>query len=99
MDVFVLTSLWEGLPISVLEAMASGRPVVATDTGGIAEAVTEGRTGFLVPPRSIEDLSQKVVFLLKEKSLREEIGKNCPVYLAEKFSWDEAVKAHCRLYL
>jgi len=99
MDVFVLTSLWEGLPISVLEAMASGRPVVATDTGGIAEAVREGSTGFLVPCRSIEGLSQKVVFLSKEKRLREEIGKNGPAYLTGRFGWDEAVEAHCRLYL
>ena len=46
MDVFVLTSLWEGLPIAVLEAMVSRVPVVATHTGGISEVIAEGETGF-----------------------------------------------------
>ncbi|KKT91591.1 MAG: hypothetical protein UW91_C0030G0001, partial [Parcubacteria group bacterium GW2011_GWF2_45_11] len=46
-DVFALTSLWEGLPISVLEAFASHKPVVATDTGGVREVVFENKTGFL----------------------------------------------------
>ena len=98
MDVFVLTSLWEGLPICVLEAMASARPVVATDTGGIREIISEGRTGFLVPCRSMEEMSQKVAFLLKGPRLREEIGKNSQVYLKGKFNWDQAIKAHYSLY-
>lgn len=49
MDVFVLTSLWEGVPIAALEAMVSEVPVVATHTGGISEIIAEGRTGLLVP--------------------------------------------------
>ncbi len=69
-DVFVLTSLWEGLPISALEAMAASVPVIATDTGGISEIISDGETGFLVPPHDLKELSQKLLLLLKDKNLR-----------------------------
>jgi len=75
-DVVVLTSLWEGLPIAVLEAMASGKPVVATDTGGLKEVLIDGRTGFLVPPHDVVLMSRKVVSLLKDVSLRKGMGCN-----------------------
>jgi glycosyltransferase involved in cell wall biosynthesis len=74
--VFVLTSLWEGLPISVLEAMASSLPVVATDTIGIREVILEGKTGFLVSPRDMNKMSEKLSVLLKDKGLRVRMGEN-----------------------
>ena len=64
MDVFVLTSLWEGLPIAVLEAMVSQVPVVATNTGGISEIITEGETGFLVPCHDMPSMLEKILALL-----------------------------------
>ena len=60
MDVFVLTSLWEGLPIAVLEAMVSQVPVVATHTGGISEIITEGKTGFLVSCHDMPSMLKKI---------------------------------------
>ena len=57
MDVFVMSSLTEGLPVSVLEAMASKTPVVATDVGGIPEVIKHEETGFLVLPQSPESLA------------------------------------------
>ena len=75
-DVFALTSLWEGLPISVLEAMASSLPVVATDTIGIREVILEGKTGFLVSPRDMNKMSEKLSVLLKDKGLRVRMGEN-----------------------
>lgn len=63
-DVFVLPSVTEGLPLIVLEAMASGRAVVATAVGGLPEAVAEGETGLLVPPRDPEALCAALQFLL-----------------------------------
>lgn len=72
LDVFVLTSLWEGLPIAVLETMASGVPLVATDTGGIAEVVVNGETGYLVKTGDMLSMQDRVVELLKNFRLRNE---------------------------
>jgi glycosyltransferase involved in cell wall biosynthesis len=59
-DLFVLPSLFEGLPLAVLEAMAAGKPVVATDVGGTAEAVLNGETGLIVPPRDAGALAMAI---------------------------------------
>jgi len=73
-DVFVLTSLWEGLPISILEAMASARPVVATNIKGNNELVVDGETGFLAPPKSPEKIGECVLKLLKNRTLAKKMG-------------------------
>ncbi|MBF0331934.1 MAG: glycosyltransferase family 4 protein [Candidatus Omnitrophica bacterium] len=73
MDVFVLTSLWEGLPISVFEAMASRVPVVATDTGGIRDVVIDGKTGFLVEPGDVTGLRDKALHLVRDADLRRSV--------------------------
>ncbi|MCG5053234.1 MAG: GT4 family glycosyltransferase PelF [Myxococcales bacterium] len=70
-DVFVLSSKSEGLPLTVLEAMASGLPVVATDVGALAEAVIPGRTGRLVPPENPAALAEALTALLKDREMRE----------------------------
>lgn len=85
-DIFVLTSLWEGLPIAVLEAMASAKPVVATDTGGIREIVSENETGFLVRPGDMNSMAEKLKLLLSDAKLREEIGRNARNSLGSAFS-------------
>ncbi len=100
LDLFVLTSLWEGLPIAVLEAMAAGIPVVATDTGGIAEAVTCGKTGYLVRPGDIPKMQNRVEQLLKNAQERNEIAKlSRQVAAKEEFSVGQMVRDTSRLYL
>ena len=73
-DVFVLSSRSEGFPVSVLEAMAAGLPVVATDVGGVAEAVEDGESGLLVPATDAEALARALERLLADGELRRRLG-------------------------
>lgn len=86
LDVFVLTSLWEGLPISVLEAMAQSKPVIATNTGGVSEVLKEGETGFLVAPGDILGMSRKLVILLRDEALRKRTGIGANNSLGNSFT-------------
>jgi glycosyltransferase involved in cell wall biosynthesis len=73
-DVFVLSSRSEGFPVSVLEAMAAGLPVVATDVGGVGEAVEDGETGILVPAADPEALARSLERLVLDADLRRRLG-------------------------
>lgn len=97
-DIFVLTSLWEGLPISVLEAMAASKAVVATNTGGIAEVIFETKTGFLVPAHNINAMHRRLAILLKDENARKQIGKNAKASLTSEFSLENMVNNTRDLY-
>ncbi len=87
MDVFVLPSSFrEGLGIAIIEAMAAEKPVVATDIGGIPEAVQQGKTGFLVPPGDPGALAQAVIELLRNPEKAREMGKKGHIRFKEKFT-------------
>jgi glycosyltransferase involved in cell wall biosynthesis len=73
--VFVLPSLFEGLPLAVLEAMGAGRPVVATRIGGTDEIITDGYTGLLVPPRDSVALARAIRRVLSDTDLARRLGK------------------------
>lgn len=90
-DIFVLTSLWEGLPIAALEAMACSKPVVATDTGAIREIVQENKTGFLVKPKALKSMAEKLKLLLNDASLRMQFGLNAKNSLDSTFSLERMV--------
>ena len=98
MDAFVLTSLWEGLPIAVLEAMASQVPVVATRTGGISEVISESETGFLVSCHDMASMLEKVHVLLQDTPLKERILRSAKQCVNEQFDTKTMVKAHEDLY-
>lgn len=74
-QVAILASRWEGLPLCLLEAMRAGLPVVATEVGGVAEAVVDGETGLLVPPGDPEALARAVEALLEDPGLRTRLGR------------------------
>ncbi|MCX5714288.1 MAG: glycosyltransferase family 4 protein [Candidatus Omnitrophica bacterium] len=98
LDVFVLTSLWEGVPIAALEAMASSLPVVATKTGGIGEIISDGKNGFLKAPGDITGLSEKLMLLLKDAELRSRMGREGKEGLGETFRLDNMQKNYYNLY-
>lgn len=73
-DLVAMPSLDEPFGLVVAEAMASGKPVIAANSGGIPELVVDGTTGFLVPPRSPEALAERMVLLARDARLRAEMG-------------------------
>ena len=76
MDVSVLTSFSEGLSITILESMKYGVPVVVTDVGGNPEIVSNGRTGFLVPPGDSQEFADAVIRMLRDPSRRQRFGRD-----------------------
>jgi glycosyltransferase involved in cell wall biosynthesis len=97
-DVFILPSRHEGLGVAALEAMAAGRPIVATRVGGLAEAVVHERTGLLVPPEDPAALATALARLLRDPALRARLGAEGPARIAEGFRADDLVEAYERLY-
>ena len=91
-DIYVQSSLWEGLCLTVVEAIASGLPVVATNVGGIPESIIDGYNGFLVPPKNPEALAEKIIELIDNPDLREKMGENGRKIAEEKYSLDNMVK-------
>lgn len=97
-DVFLLTSVAEGTPIAILEAMSMEIPVVATDVGGVSEQVINGETGILVPPKNPEAISRAVIRLLKNKKERINMKKRARKRVKEVFSPEKCVRRHVELY-
>jgi len=97
-NLFVLASNWEGFGIAVIEAMASSKPVVATAVEGLHEVIEDGRTGFLVPPGDPQALAEKVIYLLKNRDLSIEMGKEGRKRVEALFSLDNMIVKLERLY-
>lgn len=91
LDLYVHPALMEGFGIAVVEAMAMGKAVVATTTGGLPEVVAQGETGLLVPPGDVESLAATVVSLLEDRVRREQMGRNGRARAQERFSLDASV--------
>jgi glycosyltransferase involved in cell wall biosynthesis len=98
MDIFVLSSTTEGLPVSVIEAMASSKPVVATNVGGLPEIVIHRQSGYLVEPGNAEALAEKTLILLDDEALRERMGRVGRKSVEEKFSLRVMVNKYQNLY-
>tara|TARA_A100000171_G_C2132863_1_gene147897 strand:+ start:243 stop:1739 length:1497 start_codon:yes stop_codon:yes gene_type:complete len=96
-DISILTSISEGFPFTVLESMSCGIPVVATDVGGVSEAIEEG-TGFVCKPRDPEAIGSKVVELLTNNELRMEMGKKARQRVIDNFTLDIFIKSYENIY-
>jgi D-inositol-3-phosphate glycosyltransferase len=97
-EVVVVPSYYESFGMVALEAMACGRPVVASQVGGLAFLVQDGLTGYTVPVEDPGSLADRLVILLRDQALREQMGQNA-VKLAEQYSWDIIVKKLHETYL
>jgi len=95
-DIFVLSSLWEGLPLSVLEAMAAGLPIISTDVGGVKDIVKDN--GILVERGNAKKLYEAIIKLVGNSSLREEMGKKSLEY-AKFYDSSVMAKKHVELYI
>lgn len=98
MDISVLTSLSEGLSMTLLESMSFGLPVVATRVGGNPEIVRDGKTGFLVPARDPEALAHRIVKLLRNRELRENMGRAGRRVVERDFGLSETARRYQALY-
>jgi glycosyltransferase involved in cell wall biosynthesis len=98
MDVFVLPSLWEGLPQVVLEAMAARTPVVATDVCGTPEIIENGQNGLLVPPENADLLAEAITKILGDATLRQQLVENASQTINAKFQVSQMVANFAALY-
>jgi glycosyltransferase involved in cell wall biosynthesis len=97
-DVFVLPSVAEACPISVLEAMAMERPVVATRVGGVPEQIVDGEHGWIVPPADPDALASALSEVLQSPAERRNRGKAARRRAVSRFSTEECVERHVELY-
>ena len=98
MDIFALTSLWEGLPRVIPQAMIAGLPVVANNVDGNAEIIRDGVNGFLTPPGDISLMAERIVRLLKDQPLKQAIVAQGRETAAQEFSLHDMVKKIETLY-
>lgn len=99
LDVYLNTSLHEGIPISVLEAMAYGIPVIAPKVGGLMEIVEDGVQGFLIEGRNPKDFADRCITLYENDSLRRQMGLAAREKIADQFSADHMAQQYYCLYL
>jgi glycosyltransferase involved in cell wall biosynthesis len=97
-DVFLLTSISEGIPVTLIEAMAAQLPVVATDVGGVCEVVDHGTTGFLAPARDDEALATHVMRLASDRVLGRRLGANGFTRAMRLFSQQRMHEEYAGLY-
>jgi len=98
-DINVLPSFYEGLPLTILEAMASGLPTVASNVGGIPEAIEDGVSGLLVPPGDARRLAEALSLLLRDAATRAQIGHAAHTRVLRSFVLEQQVSSTEKMYL
>ena len=98
-DAYLMSSAWEGTPVVLLEAAASGLPIVTTNVGGNCEVVLDGKTGFLVPPHNFEALAQAIQNLMElPLSERQKMGQLSREYIVDHHNCEQGVIHWVGLY-
>jgi glycosyltransferase involved in cell wall biosynthesis len=97
-DLVVLPSYREGVPRTLLEAAAMGKPIVTTDVPGCREVVVDGVNGLLVPPRNVSKLADAIQGLLSDPQRREKMGEAGRRIAVEEFSAEKVVASYMKIY-
>ncbi|MCL0062936.1 glycosyltransferase family 4 protein, partial [Peptococcaceae bacterium] len=98
-DIFVFPSLWEGFALAILEAMAAGVPIVATDVGSIREVLIDKENGLIIPPKDAVALTEGIKFMLSNPERAKEMGLKGRKAVEEKFAIENTVRGYEELYL
>jgi glycosyltransferase involved in cell wall biosynthesis len=98
MDVVVLPSLEEGLPLSLLEAMAAAKPIVATDVGAVSTVIRNNETGLLVPPNDAGAITEAIVRMLSDTELQRVLATAAQGLAVGQYSIDRTAEAYDRIY-
>lgn len=99
MDIFVLPSLTEGLPLALLEAMASKKPVIASEVGGIPTVIKDGETGVFIKPKDTVSLKEAIIRLIRDRGLAGKIGFNAKEFVERNFSLEKMAENYEKVYL
>jgi sugar transferase (PEP-CTERM/EpsH1 system associated) len=98
LNIFVLPSIGEGISNTILEAMATGLPIIATNVGGNPELVEDGVNGYIVPLGNPEKLAEYIIKLTESSNKRSLMGKASLKKVHEKFNWDSTVEKYLTVY-
>jgi glycosyltransferase involved in cell wall biosynthesis len=98
-DAFILSSKREGVPMSILEAMAAGLPVIATKVGGIPEVIKDGQNGILVPPEDQNSLANAICRILDDPGFAANLGSRARTTVEENYSIQAVTEAYTKIYL
>jgi len=98
-DIYVCSSVKEGFPYSILEAMSAELPIVSTRVGGIPEMIENKKNGLLVESQNADDLAEKIKILINNKTDQEKYSANAKTKVAEEFSLEKMIAETKKLYL
>ncbi len=98
-DVFILPSFFENFPLTILEAMATGRPVVASNVGGVSEVIEHQRNGLLIRAGSMRDIVNTITTLISNDELRTDLGRDARRTVEDHFSWKRVAEGVADYYI
>jgi len=98
-DIFIMPTMRvEGFPLTVIEAMACGKPIITSRIGGIPSAIDDQINGILIPPGDVNMLAEKIILVLENKELREKLGKNAREKAVNEFNQDKMVSETMKIF-
>lgn len=97
-DIFVRPSLTEGMPLTILEAMACGLPIIASKIPGTSEVVKDGETGILIKPGDVKQLSDAVIKLIEDENYAKRIRVRAYEFIRNHYSWDRIAEEYLKIY-
>ena len=97
-DIFILPSIWEGMPLTLLEAWAAGLPVIITPVGSIPKICQDGENALLIPPRDAPKTAQAMFMLLQDQNLRKKLGERGKCLVYRDYTWDKFAQRVEKIY-